>query len=77
MMNKNEQSMALEAQIISLRAKLTANTSEIGDWKIAKTYEARLQNEPDPYNTEELLKARQDVRNKINEAQAKLAKLKP
>lgn len=53
--------------------ELSSATSEIGDYRIIKTYEARLNNEEDPYDTEDILTKRQEVRNKINELQTKLA----
>lgn len=63
---------AIESQIRTLTSKLDAPTSDIGDWKIIKIYEARLSGENDPYNYEELSAARQAVRDKINELQAQL-----
>lgn len=62
----------IEARIRALVSKLDAPTSDIGDWKIIKIYEARLQGEPDPYDYEELAEARQAVRDEINELQAQL-----
>lgn len=58
-----------------MEAELSSNTSEIGDYRIIKTYEARLNNEKDPYDTDDLLTKRQKVRDQINELQAKLDKL--
>lgn len=69
------QMMTIQQQIISLEAELSSNTSEIGDYRIIKTYEARLNNEKDPYDTDDLLTKRQKVRDQINELQAKLDKL--
>ena len=62
----------IESEIRTLQSKLDAPTSDIGDWKIIKIYEARLSGESDPYNYEELKAARQAVRDKINELQAEL-----
>lgn len=62
----------IESSIRALVSKLDAPTSDIGDWKIIKIYEARLQGEPDPYDYEELAAARQAVRDEINELQAQL-----
>ena len=62
----------IESEIRTLQSKLDAPTSDIGDWKIIKTYEARLSGESDPYDYEELKAARQAVRDKINELQAQL-----
>ena len=63
---------AIESQIRTLTSKLDAPTSDIGDWKIIKIYEARLSGESDPYNYEELKAARQAVRDEINALQAQL-----
>lgn len=62
----------IESEIRTLQSRLDAPTSNIGDWKIIKIYEARLSGEIDPYNYEELKAARQAVRDKINELQAQL-----
>ena len=62
----------IESEIRTLQSKLDAPTSDIGDWKIIKIYEARLSGESDPYNYAELKAARQAVRDKINELQAQL-----
>lgn len=62
----------IESEIRTLQSKLDAPTSDIGDWKIIKIYEARISGESDPYNYEELKAARQAVRDKINELQAQL-----
>lgn len=58
-------------QILELKAKLDAS-----DYKIIKCYEARLQNQPDPYNVAELTNLRQSWRNqiKILEGEIKNAK---
>lgn len=63
---------AIESQIRTLTSKLDAPTSDIGDWKIIKIYEARLSGESDPYNYEELKAARQAVRDEINALQTQL-----
>lgn len=67
----------IESEIRTLQSKLDAPTSDIGDWKIIKIYEARLSGESDPYNFEELKAARQAVRDKINELQTELEKPTP
>ena len=63
---------AIESQIRTLISRLDAPTSDIGDWKVIKIYEARLRGESDPYNYEELDAARQAVRDEINALQAQL-----
>ena len=65
----------IESEIRTLQSKLDAPTSDIGDWKIIKIYEARISGESDPYNYEELKAARQAARDKINELQAELETL--
>lgn len=62
----------IESEIRTLQSKLDASTSDIGDWKIIKIYEARLSGESDPYNYEELKAARQAARDEINALQAQL-----
>ena len=62
----------IESEIRTLQSKLDAPTSDIGDWKIIKIYEARLSGESDPYNFDELKAARQAVRDEINILQAQL-----
>lgn len=62
----------IESEIRTLQSKMDAPTSDIGDWKIIKMYEARLSGESDPYDYEELKTARQVVRDKINELQTQL-----
>ena len=65
----------IESEIRTLQSKLDAPTSDIGDWKIIKIYEARLSGESDPYDYEGLKAARQAVRDKINELQTELETL--
>ena len=65
----------IESEIRTLQSKLDAPTSDIGDWKIIKIYEARISGESDPYNYEELKAARQAVRDKINALQTELETL--
>ena len=66
---------ALNAEMAQLMSNLAANTSPIGDWKIIKIYEARLQGEEDPYNYEELAEQRQAARDRINEIMEELENL--
>lgn len=65
----------IESTIRALISSLDAPTSDIGDWKIIKIYEARLKGEPDPYDYDELAEARQNVRDEINRLQEELKKL--
>ena len=66
---------ALRAEMAQLMSNLSANTSSIGDWKVIKIYEARIEGKPDPYDIEELAAARQAARDRINEIQEELKKL--
>jgi len=66
---------ALNAEKAQLMSSLAANTSPIGDWKVMKTYEARMRGEADPYDFEALSIARQEARNRINVINIELAKL--
>ena len=66
---------ALNAEMAQLMSNLSANTSSIGDWKVIKCYEARMQGLPDPYDFDELMVNRQAARDRLNEIQAELKKL--
>ena len=65
----------IKSEIRTLQSKLDAPTSDIGDWKIIKCYEASLAGHELPYDITELMEARQAVRDKINELQAELETL--
>jgi predicted nucleic acid-binding Zn-ribbon protein len=69
---KQEQIQQKRQEICDLKADLSSAYSEIGDWKIAKTYEARMNSESDPYDFASLTKARQAARDKINALQAEI-----
>ena len=62
----------LEAELRTLRSKLQANTSEIGDWKVVKALEYQLTGQKIPYDMERLNSDRQNVRDRINEIEAEL-----
>lgn len=70
-----EKRMNLQQEIINLKTQLSGDDSEVGDYKVTKTYEARLKGESDPYDTNALLAKRQRIRDKINELQSELEKL--
>lgn len=72
--NFNERG-ALNAERAQLMSSLSANTSPIGDWKIARIQEARMMGEPDPYDAVELANQRRAARNRINEIEIELKKL--
>ena len=72
-MNEKEQQMkTISQEIINLKLELSSATSEIGDYRIIKTYEARLNNEKDPYDTKSILAKHQEIRDKINVLQQQL-----
>lgn len=66
---------ALNAERASLMSALSANTSSIGDWKIAKIQEARMMGEQDPYDLVSLSQQRRAARIRLNEIDIELARL--
>lgn len=60
-----EKEMERRQEIINLTCDLTSPVSDIGDWKITKINEARINGDADPYNVSELTEKRQAIRNKI------------
>ncbi len=64
--------LKIQARIGELKSMLQAASSDIGDWKIIKCYEAKLQGDEDPYDIASLMAERQKVRDEINELQTKL-----
>lgn len=66
---------ALNAEKAQLMSSLSANTSSIGDWKIAKIQEARMMGEADPYDVIELSHQRRAARQRINEIEIELKML--
>lgn len=62
----------LEAELRILHSQLDASSSDVGDWKIIKIYEARLQNLPDPYDYAELSTKREAIRERIREITTEL-----
>ena len=76
--NKMEKQMErerIESEIRCLVSRLDAPTSDIGDWKVVKCYEAKLQGHELPYDLDELMEERQKVRDRINELQGELESL--
>lgn len=63
----------LEAELRALHSSLSAASSGVGDWKVIKCYEATLKGTSAPYNVEELLAERQQIRDRINEIEALLS----
>lgn len=60
---------SIDQQVNELILELTSPHSEIGDYKIVKIYEARLEGKDDPYDATDLISKRQAVRDKINKLQ--------
>ncbi len=73
--DKEMERSRIEGQIRELIAELDAPNSAIGDWKVVKCYEAKLQDKPLPYDIDELILERQKVRDQINDLQNQLAEL--
>lgn len=59
-------------EIVNQKALLSSGESNIGDWKVIKCYEARLQDNELPYDINDLMAKRAAVRRKINELEAQL-----
>lgn len=57
---------AVKKKIDALTYRLSSETSDIGDYRIIKCYEASLLGKPLPYDIEELSIKRQEVREEIN-----------
>jgi predicted nucleic acid-binding Zn-ribbon protein len=75
-MNENNTRIEdIQREIGMLKNRLSASSSDIGDWKISKIYEYRLLGKEDPYDVQALSTERQTVRDRINELQAELEQL--
>ena len=72
---KQRKILILQQTIINLKSELSGENSTVGDYKIVKTYEARLKGDKDPYDTDTLLADRQAIRDKINATQKELEEL--
>ena len=64
-----------QQEIINLQSQLSSSASPIGDWKVIKCYEAKMQKIEPPYDIDELMTKRQAVRDKINKLQDELSSL--
>lgn len=64
--------LKIMARIGELVSSLSAASSDIGDWKVIKCYEAKLLGEELPYDINELMTERQKARDEINELQQQL-----
>lgn len=75
-MNENQKKIEnYQAELRVLHSKLQADTSDIGDWKIAKCMEYQLCGLEVPYDVQDLNAQRQKVRDKINSILEEIAKL--
>ena len=70
--NEQMEEQEKRQSIINMTCDLSSPASEYGDWKITKIYEARLNGEPDPYNVDELIAKRQEIRDSINATRKEL-----
>lgn len=70
--NEQMEEQRKRQSIINMTCDLSSPASKYGDWKIAKIYEARLNGEPDPYNADELIAKRQEIRDHINATRKEL-----
>lgn len=66
----------IQTKILRLRNQLSADTSDIGDYKIMKIYEARINAEPDPYSADTLIAQRQAARDHINTLKKEIRELR-
>mgnify|MGYP006341829967 CR=1 FL=1 len=74
-MLENERVHEIQVEIGMLKSKLYSSASNIGDWKINKIYEYRMQGLEDPYDFDALCKERQAARDRINELEEELKTL--
>ena len=65
----------IQAEILQLRNRLSADTSDSGDYKIVKIYEARINGEPDPYVASDVVASRVSLRKRLASLEAQLAQL--
>lgn len=71
-MEENKKYEQINRQIIDMKAALSSSESSIGDWKIMKCVEAQAQGKELPYDLDDLIAKRAEVRKKINELEAQL-----
>ncbi|WP_337774309.1 hypothetical protein [Mitsuokella jalaludinii] len=70
-----EKTNLIQTEIQRLRNQLAADTSDIGDYKIAKIYEARINGDPDPYVAADVITSRQMARKKLESLEIQLAQM--
>lgn len=64
----------IEQQIRDLKSKLSCQSSDIGDWKMAKCIEYTALGMESPYDLQELHAQRQAVRDEIEKLEQQIAK---
>lgn len=72
---KDARKCEIEQEIYDKMKSLSDSRSGIGDWKIIKCYEAKLQGYDMPYDLDKLMEQRQTVRDEINALQDELETL--
>lgn len=75
-MNNRKKIEDINRQISERKNMLSAQSSDIGDWKLMKQFEAIMQGLSTPYSDEDMQiyhTARAKVRKEINELEAQLA----
>lgn len=76
-MDRREEVEKINIRISELKNILSAQSSNIGDWKLIKQFEATMQGLPVPYSDKDMTAyhdARSKVRDEINKLEAELAK---
>lgn len=59
-----------------MRCAFAHPASDIADYKVARIYEARINAEPDPYSTNDLIAKRQAARNRIDTLKKEIRQLR-
>lgn len=62
-------------QIADLTSQLESSHSDVGDWKIIKCYEAKLNENEMPYDVNDLMAKRSEIRRQINALQNEIEEL--
>lgn len=73
--DKQKQIQDKTAEMYVHMSDLSSSASSIGDWKVIKIYEARMQGKEDPYDFEELAAKRSAARARINQLQKEIEEL--
>lgn len=65
----------LEVELADCHLALRSDASDVGDWKVCKSYEYQLVGEEIPYDVNELHAQRQALRDRIKEIEEELKAL--